>query len=253
MNATGFTQPSFDMPQFPPAFKGFAVVHGQEPMAAALAAAAGGKGGAGDLFWSTDTDRAAAAFVLEPEVPLSEAIQMVSVLTVAIGDALGAIGPPALAITFRWPFTVLANGGVVGCVSGAVPGGAGPSQVPDTLVVSFDLAIQSPAGGCDPGLHPDRTALHQEGCGDLDRTALIEAVARHFLAWIDTWLQDGFRPAHQSWLSRAHDLEHVVELPLPGGKRAGTMIGLDEEGNLLLKADGSTHAIPLVDAMEPCL
>ncbi|WP_265518315.1 biotin/lipoate--protein ligase family protein [Nitratireductor luteus] len=239
-------------PQFPPVFKDLAVVDGQEPMAAAIAAAAGAESGAGDLFWSTDTNRAAAAFVLEPEVPLSTAIQMAPVLMVAIGDALGAIGPPALAITFRWPFAVLANGGVVGCVSVAVPGGMAPSLVPDKLIVGFNLALESPTGEGDPGLHPDSTALHEEGCGELDRTVLIEAVARHFLAWIDTWLQDGFPPVHQSWLSRAQDLESPVNLALPGGKQAGTMMGLDEHGSLLLKAHRSTHAVPLVDAMEPC-
>lgn len=238
-------------PQFPPAFKGFAVVDGQEPMEAAFAAVAEGEGGAGDLFWSSDTDRAAAAFVLEPEVPFSRAIQMAPVLMVAIGDALGAIGPPALAITFRWPFTVLVNGGVVGRVLAAVPGGATLSQVPDTLIVGFNLAVESPAGDGDPGLQPDSTALYEEGCGDLDRTILVEAVARHFLAWIDTWLQDGFRPVHQSWQSRAHDMERLVELPLPDGQRVGTMVGLDEDGGLLLKADRSTHSVSLVDAMEP--
>lgn len=252
MSATGSIQPSFGAPQFPPAFRSFAVVDGQEPMAAALAAVAGGEGGAGDLFWSADTDQAAAAFVLEPEVPLSRAIQMAPVLMVAIGDALGAIGPPALAITFRWPFTVLANGGVVGGVFAAVPDGVVPSQVPGTLIVGFNLAVESAAGDGEPGHHPDSTALHEEGCGDLDRTVLVEAVARHFLAWIDTWLQDGFSTVRQSWMSRAHDLERPVKLALAGGNRAGTMIGLDEDGSLLLKAGRSIDAVPLVDAVEPC-
>ena len=58
--------------------------------------------------------------VLEPDVPLSQAVQMGPMLMVAIGDARRH-RPAQPALTFRWPFTLLANGGRVGHIVMAAP------------------------------------------------------------------------------------------------------------------------------------
>jgi len=83
----------------------------------------------------------------------------------------------------------------------------------------------------------------------LDRTSIIEAVARHFLSWIDGWTHDGFRAAHQSWLSRANDLDQQIDVAVDGGNRSGKMVGLDEEGGLLFQAEGQTVLVPLCTAL----
>ena len=238
-------------PIFPPAFDGHAVEAERDLLAEALAGAAAGTYGAGDLVWSRSTDRAAAMIVLEPDVPLSRAVQMGPTLMVAIGDALCAIGPPNLALTFRWPFMVLANGGRVGRVVLAAPEAAALDAVPRFLVVGFELVLRHAANGTDePGRHPDMTALHEEGCGEVERTELVEAVARHFLSWIDGWQQEGFRAVHQSWLARAHDMNGPVDGRLAGVFWSGRMLGLDEEGGLLVSENGVTSAIPVAAALE---
>ncbi|WP_235911631.1 biotin/lipoate--protein ligase family protein [Mesorhizobium xinjiangense] len=237
-------------PVFPPVFTGHAVETGREPIDAAVAAASTDMADAGDIFWSRATDRAAAAIVLEPEVALSSALQMAPALMVATGDALGALGPPSLPVTYRWPVTLLVNAGRAGGVALAAPRDTALSQVPDRLVVGFDLALRFPDGVRDPGLDPDVTVLHEEGCGDIDSRALIGAVARHFLTWVDTWLQDGFRPVHRAWVTRAEETGRWIECALPAGRWAGTMVGLDEEGGLILNHDGEMISVPLAAAME---
>ncbi|WP_457936415.1 biotin/lipoate--protein ligase family protein [Mesorhizobium sp. 10J20-29] len=238
-------------PVFPPAFDGHAVDPEHDLLAEALSGAAAGTYGAGDLIWSRSTDRAAAMIVLEPDVPLSRAVQMGPTLMVAIGDALGAIGPPNLALTFRWPFTVLANGGRIGRVVLAAPENAALEVVPSFLIVGFELALKNADNGADePGRHPDMTALHEEGGGEIERTELVEAVARHFLSWIDGWQQEGFRGVHQSWLARAHDMNGPVEGRLASFFWSGQMLGLDEEGGLLVSENGVTSAIPVAAALE---
>lgn len=237
-------------PKFPPVFTGHAVAAGADPFAVAVKSGASGSCGAGDVFWTEDKHRAAAAFLLEPETPLVAAAQMVPVMMVAIGDALGAIGPPNLALTFRWPGRILANGGSVGKVVFAASDNVGASDIPDHIAIGFDLALDASANSrAEPGLDPNVTALFEEGCGDLDRTAVIEAVARHFLSWIDGWTHDGFRAAHESWLSRANDLDHFVDLSLTGGRNAGKMIGMDEDGGLLLQTASGTTLVPLLAAL----
>ncbi|MEF2549785.1 biotin/lipoate--protein ligase family protein [Aurantimonas sp. A2-1-M11] len=237
-------------PQFPPAFTGHPVAAGHDPFGAAVQAAMTGTHGAGDLFWSCDTDRAAAAIVLEPDVALSQAAQMLPLLMVAIADALGGIGPPNLALTFRWPGTILANGAVIGGVRLHACGARDPASIRERLVAGFALTIAASRNGpAEPGHDLAATALMEEGCGEMDRTLIIEAVARHFLSWIDDWTHDGFGSAHQSWTARTDARGEPVEIVLGDTIHRGTMIGLDESGGALLTIGEHTMLLPLTDAV----
>jgi BirA family biotin operon repressor/biotin-[acetyl-CoA-carboxylase] ligase len=233
-------------PEFPPAFCGITVSHGTSPIEDALNGVVAGRFGAGDICWSHRIDRAEAAFVLEPDVELAKALQMVPLLMVAIGDALGAIGPPNLALTFRWPNRILANGADVCRVQAAVYPDCSPGEVPRFLLVAFDLALFA-GNGNEPGHDLRTTYLYEEGCGDLDRTILIEAVARHFLSGIDGWQSDGFRTAHQSWTGRLH--EKGAEQAFRGSREtvSGTVLGIDEDAGLLLRTEAGPRALSLED------
>ncbi|MER0237049.1 biotin/lipoate--protein ligase family protein [Fulvimarina sp. MAC8] len=237
-------------PQFPPALDGRVVGADVDPFAEACKAAKAGRLSAGDLVWSTSTTRAAAAIVLEPEDMLSRAIEMVPVMMVAIGDALGAIGPPNLALMFRWPGTIIANGAATGHVSFAAFPGWEADSIPDRIVVGFELLLDTvECGWREPGEDLRSTALYEEGCGDLDRTMLIESIARHFLAGIDGWLHDGFRPVHQAWWGKA-DEARAVSLELADRTVEGEAVGLDEAGGLLVKTGERTELVPLLDARK---
>lgn len=236
-------------PEFPPAFSGHIVMPGDDTMKRAAQGVRSGAFGAGDVVWSMETDSAVAAFVLEPEVPLATAMEMVPVLMVAIGDAIGSIAPPNIAFTYRWPDGLLANGAKVGEVYAAAESCASDA-VPDWLVVGFSMRLTEAAvNGDEPGRQPDRTALHLEGAGDIDRTMMIEAVARHFLSWIDGWLQDGFKPVHPIWIGRRQ--EPAARLRLADGNSVveGEFAGLDEHGGVLLKTAGAVKGVSLIDAM----
>ena len=232
-------------PSLPPLLKGHACLPGIDPVSVALEGAASGSFGAGDLLWSLDTHRAAAAVVLEPEIPLEKAAVMPLVMMVAIGDALGAIGPPNLGITFRWPFTILANGAGIGEASLRFPADADPKTTPSFIVVGFDLALE-PDPSVEPGEDYRHTALHLEGCGDIGAIDILEAVARHFTAWVDTFGESGFASAHESWMYRAdHQPDSEISEPC-----SGRFIGLDEDGGLLVDISGKTRCFPLWEAAQ---
>jgi len=97
-------------PQFPPLMNGHELKAGQSPARKAVGGAVKGKYSAGDILWVRDEDTLDCAIVLEPEVSREEALSMVFTKMVAIGDAVGAIAPPEVAITYHWPNKVLANG-----------------------------------------------------------------------------------------------------------------------------------------------
>ncbi|MCH2555198.1 MAG: biotin/lipoate--protein ligase family protein, partial [SAR116 cluster bacterium] len=78
------------------------------------------------------------------------------------------------------------------------------------------------------------TSLAEEGAGFISRTRLIESICRHFLAWVNRWQDDGFRPLHDLWVQR---LESGREMVQADGNIA-EWVGLDEDGAALIKLDG---------------
>lgn len=236
-------------PEFPPLLTGHAVPASQDPLAVALEGMSEGRLQAGDLFWSRAETHARAAIILEPDCPLAKALQMVPLLMVAIGDALGAIGPPNLAFMYRWPSMLLANGGEVGEVFLKAPDGVGLEETPDFMVLGFSIAMSLPPESIDaPGLASHATALFEEGCGDLDRTQVVEAVARHFLSWVDTWEHDGFAAAHADFLGRMQPSDSV-SVQVGPVRHEGPMIGIDEDGGLLLKGTGGALSVSLAQGL----
>lgn len=234
-------------PEFPPLITGHAVALPDDPFLVAIAGAAAGELGAGDLCWSEAEDQARAAIVLEPDCPLGKALHMAPLLMVAIGDALGAIGPPNLALMYRWPFTLLANGGEVGQVLLRPAAGSAMDQIPAHIVLGFAISISHPPEVLqEPGLAAATTALHEEGCGDLDRSQILSAIARHFLMWIDTWQHDGLAAAHADFIGRMEN-KPGSEISALGLK--GRMIGIDEDGGLLLDGPQGVRNLSLALAL----
>lgn len=239
------TVPAVPDPALPPLLTGHAVAAEADPAEAAFDGAADGRYAAGDVCWSGAETHAVAAIVLEPECPLAVALQMAPLLLVAIGDALGSIGPPNLAITYRWPAGLLANGGDIGRVSLRAPACALLDE-PDYIVVGFSIAMSLPEPvRSAPGRDTTMTALFEEGCGDLDRTLVIEAVARHFLSWLDGWQQDGFKSARPVLEGRLQDVGDRVTVPDGAGIAAGRLIGIGDDGRLLLDGDSRMTAVSL--------
>ncbi len=238
-------------PTFPPLLTGHDVKGTDSPFDVACRRAASGALGAGDVVWSRNTSRIDLAIVLEPEVPLERAVEMLPLALVAAGDCIGALTPPQVGVSFTWPSVIRINGAVAGEARAGVGGNDGPGSVPDWLVVGLKLRHLREPHDPEPGQVPDITWLGEEGGGELTRTDFIESYSRHFLTWINTWNEDGFRPVHGSWLFRAHERDETARVPCGDGTREGRFLGLDEHGNLLLQtADDATETLLLADRFE---
>lgn len=248
MAAPGMTMAD---PVFPPLICGHAADTGAIPVQVALSRALAGELGAGDLVWSRAEHKADFAIVLEPEIDAAGTLAMVPLMMVAVADALGAIGPPNLALTFAWPAAIRANGAGLGGVKMEFPHGTRHDVVPSFAVIGVELAISWPAGaGREPGHMTATTVLHEEGCGDLDRTMIIEACARHFLSWLDAWQAEGFRAVHEHWMLRGPGIGETVRAGVKGREVEGEVIGLDENGGILLRTGKATRLISLADARQ---
>jgi biotin-(acetyl-CoA carboxylase) ligase len=238
-------------PTFPPLLSGHAVKGKAAAFATACERAARGELGAGDVVWSRNAARVEAAIILEPEVGLETAAQMLPLCMVALGDCLGSLCPPQVAVTFLWPDVICLNGATAGKLRAAAAP-AGEDGVPPWMVIGLELRHQREAGDPEPGETPGVTWLSEEGGGELTRTQIIESYCRHFLAWVNIWSDDGFKPVYDSWLYRAENAEGEVELTHAGERVSGTFLGLDEGGNLLVKdGEGRTRALYLAEVFEP--
>jgi BirA family biotin operon repressor/biotin-[acetyl-CoA-carboxylase] ligase len=237
-----------ERPVLPPLFRPLAVTPDVDPFERGLQVAAEGAE-AGTVLWSIGQDRCQAAVVLAPEHRLEDSLPIVLVAMLGLGDALGALLPPVVALTFGWPDRIEVNGGVVGGVRLASARTGKPSDVPDWLVVSYSLASQRRADSAEPGHRPGHTTLADEGC-EIACIDLIEHFGRHFLAWINRWQEDGVAPVRQAWLSRAAGLSSTIEVATGPHKKQGIFTGLTDTGSIRLMRNGITQIVSLEEAMK---
>ncbi len=225
-------------PLLPPLLSGREVAADADPMATAVRIAADGDDPGAFVFAGGD-DALRFAVTLAPEVPLERALQMAHALMVAVGDSIGALAPPEVAVEYRWPTTVLVNGAAAGRVRLAAAAGD-PADPPDWLVVGLDLRLSADTT-VEPGERPGETALYEEGSGPIPPARLLESMSRHFLVWLRRWEEDGFRPLHDAWSARAEPGMTVGD---------AAFVGLDEDGRALLKDAAGTRADPLSGHLE---
>lgn len=237
---------------FPPLYRAHLHAAGADVMALAVEAAKDGADPA-NLYWSDSADVMSCAIVLAPQKPLSESLAMVHVAMVALGDCLGAQVPPQVEVTFGWPDRLIVNGGLAGGVRLTLDPSAwenlADDPVPEWAVLAVDVAMTPRADAPEPGMMRQRTTLFDEGCGELTTGGLLESFSRHFLLWTNRYVSDGFRPIADNWLPRAAKRGETVELRFGGGQWKGTLLGLDENGGLIL-GDTKTPLVALTDVLR---
>lgn len=238
-----------ERPVFPPLFRPFAVTPELDPFERCLSVATDGAE-PGTLLWSIGQDACECAVVLAPEQTLEASLPIVLVTMLGVGDALGVLIPPVVAVTFGWPDRLEVNAGIVGGVRLAFAEVPGPEAIPDWMVVGFAIAMRGAwaESEVEPGHDAQRTTLAEEGCGEVMTVDLLEAFGRHFLSWINRWQEDGPEPVHQAWLARATGLGKPIEIEVGGRKLSGTFAGLTDSGGMRLVRDGVTHTVSLEEA-----
>jgi biotin-(acetyl-CoA carboxylase) ligase len=221
--------------EFPPLLTGIAVTG--DPFQAALRSVAD-EVEPGAVFYGTDPARMQTAIVLAPEEPLAQALRVSFAVSLGLNDALGAIAPPEVGVHLAWPDRIKVNGAYCGSLSLAAST-RDPAEEPDWLIVGLEIPLLLP-GETEPGHDPDRTALHEEGCGDIALPDLIEAWGRHMMNWLHIYLTEGFEPLHREWRGKGEALGGEITYP-----ERGTFVGLDENGGMILKSGATTRILPL--------
>ena len=200
----------------------------------------------GTLCWSDAGGRLSLALLLDPDGDWEQSAPVALVAIVALGDAIGALAPPTVAVSNSWPDRLEANGGLVAGV--ALDGVGQDAAAPSRLILRLE-AVVVPPGGPEPGHRPDLTSLAVEGCEEIIPVGLLESFARHFLSWLHRWQEDGFAPVRASWRARGPRIGTPVRVELREAKVAGGFRDLGPGGELVLEAEGSERRIPLGEAL----
>lgn len=224
-------------PTFPPLLHGMEVTGAIEPFEKAQVEAMRGCD-AGLVVHNLSANSLKAALVFAPEVPLADAMAMLPLCGVGFQNAMGALAPPEVAVHLDWSGGILVNGARCGHLKVAASD-TDRETVPDWLVVGLHVPLWPESD--DPGETPDQTALYAEGCADVDAITLLESWARHTLAGINRWSDDGSKALHAEWRGLANRMGEDIEI---NGK-TGTFLGVDEQFGMLLRDGTTTHLIPL--------
>ena len=193
--------------------------------------------------WASPPGNLYLSLILRPDCAPAEAAQLGFVAALGLGGGIGSVAPPLVEVRYKWPNDVLFNGrkgaGIL------LESRMSPSGGMDWLVLGLGVNVTSfPEDATFPA-----TSLRFEGApSTLSEVDLLEAFARHFLTWINRWLEDGFAPIRETWLRHAHGLGEAIEVRLPGETLSGRFRDLDDSGALLLElADGRIRPIAAGD------
>lgn len=178
------------------------------------------------------------SLVLRPECDIATAAQLSFVAALGVGDAIGSVAPALLEVTFKWPNDVLLNGRKVCGI--LLESRASAEGALDWLVLGVGVNVRSyPKDTPFPA-----TSLHFEGTPPaVGEEELLAAFARHFLAWVNRWLDDGFTPVREAWLRHAHGRGETIEVHLPKETLSGTFADLDPSGALVLEVPGAERRL----------
>jgi len=233
--------PGMMKPDFPPLLSGKSVAARVDPFDKALAEVLTDEVTPGLIHYAENEDTLRAAITLAPEQGLADAVGVIFAVQLGLTDALGALGPPEVALHFTWPGGLKVNGASCGGFRAAADT-MNPDAEPAWLIVGIDVPLAMQNQG---GLTPDQTTLFNEGCVELTTPGILESWSRHMLNWIHIYLSEGFAPLHEAWRGRCDAIGTEITTP-----ETGLFVGLDERGGMLLRQGAETKIIPLTTILE---
>ena len=169
-----------ETPKLPPLLTAKLINRGIDVEAKAISVAATGE--AGVVCYSELSDRLDMAITLAPEVKGLDAQQIQFIAMNAVGDAIGALAPPEVSVSFRFPGYILLNRGYAGNVKLTFSSSKNnENDIPDWMVVSINIRMDFDGDDHDLEYKLENTSLSEEGAGFISRTRLLESCSRHFL------------------------------------------------------------------------
>jgi len=178
--------------------------------------------------WSSPPGNLYLSLLLRPGGSPGQAAQLGFVAALGLGEALERLTDGKLALRYKWPNDLLANGGKLAGI--LLESETGPSGTVEFLVIGIGVnLICGPSSAEYPA-----TSLVGEGIATVAPARLLEAFVHCFDSWAWRWREEGFAPVRAAWLTRASGIGQAILVRLERSTLAGRFVDLDENGALLL-------------------
>ena len=192
--------------------------------------------------WVSDEGNLYFSIVLRMPYPMQVMTQLSFVAANALADAIQVTAPRGAFVNVKWPNDVLVEGKKIAGIlmEGEVEPGTDHFK---WLVLGIGVNVASHPPESDT--ERPATSLAGEGVvGDgLNVEALLDTLAKRFLAGLVTWRNLGFGPIRRHWLLRAKGLGGPVQVRLPNETLEGIFAALDENGALVLHMENQPNRL----------
>lgn len=195
-----------------------------------------GRGRSGRVWQAPSGTSLLLSVLLRPTAPLDRLSTLPLAAGVAVAEAIEAVAGEVLSVQLKWPNDLWLDEQKVGGI----------------LLVARSAAGQSPRAilgvgvnvNVDPeDLPPGATSLAVATGVTWDRETLLRQTLHRLDAAYQIWRGDGGTAALAAWRSRAALRGEAVVVEVAGRRRRGVMLGIDDDGSLLLDGEGGIERI----------
>ena len=194
--------------------------------------------------WDSPQGNLYLSLILRPGVPLRKASQLSFVAALALFDALANISEPGHQIKLKWPNDVLLEDKKVAGI--LLESQADNREAPAWVILGIGVNVTHfPQDTVFPS-----TSLSAENWS-VSVEATLQAFARSFQRWANSWAEDGFEKIRLSWLQRALGLGQKIEVNLETVTLEGVFKDIDKHGALVLDRHGTEQRITAGEVYFP--
>lgn len=200
-----------------------------------------GKGRLGRSWVSPPAVNLYLSAILRPPISASLAPQVNLLAAVAVADTVKEVYH--LTPTIKWPNDLLVGRKKVCGILAEMHTEAGALS---SVVLGIGVNINTPLDAFPEDLRDKASSLMLASNRLVDRVAFTATLLAHLEKLYVLWLQEGFSVLRTVWESYAAEMiGKRITVAAPEGTIAGTVLGLDVDGALLLRGgqDGKPHRL----------
>jgi BirA family biotin operon repressor/biotin-[acetyl-CoA-carboxylase] ligase len=195
--------------------------------------------------WSSPEGNFHGTLVLKPSEPPETVALRSFAAALALRDAFVQLTSLPQSFGLKWPNDVLCNGGKIAGILLESQG----LNTPDPVLcigIGVNLIAAPDASQVEPGAVPPVSLLRETGLR-ITPEAFLDALAPAYAHWETTFRAQGFAPLRAAWLSHAARLGQAIRARTGTETREGTFETIDPQGNLVLRTQAGTLAIPAAE------
>lgn len=195
--------------------------------------------------WSSPHGNFHGTLVLKPAGPPEEVALRSFAAALALREAFVQITGLSQGFALKWPNDVLCNGGKIAGILLESQGLNGPDPVL-CIGIGVNLIAAPDAAQIEPGAVPPVSLLAETGLR-IAPEAFLDTLAPAYARWEATFTAEGFAPLRAAWLAHAARLGETIRARTGSQSREGVFQGIDSTGNLILRGQNGTLAIPAAE------